>query len=696
VVSENFFDLLGVRPAAGRGFTAGDEDVVVLGHSLAERLFTGDVDAALGETIRLGDVRYSVIGVAPPSFKGIGAMGVVSELWLPMAVLQRVSAFGHLKETRSARIFAAVGRLEDGVARESAARDFDRLATRLRLEFPDDNPGLGLAVRPLDESIIDPNQRDRFLLGGKLVAGLAALLILMACFNASNLLLIDAIRRRGEIAIRLSLGAGTPHLVRQLVLEGAVLALAGGLLGFGVATAVQRFLWAQRPSYFAEDYLNVAASPRVLGFAIAAALVAGVLASAVPVLELRRPDLVSRLRLGGLSTTSRSHKLGLRNQLVALQVALAVVSLTAAALFVRNLDRALEIDLGMATDRLLLLQYDLPSGQYGEERGLELGRRAVERVTALPGIERAALAGYPPLTPFAARQTLVVEGEPAPEEGQPLVQVNPVGVGYFETVGLPIVRGRAFSEFDRSDGTAVAVVNRTMAERFWPGEDVLDRVFRLGSQGVETRVVGVAADSKYARLGEEPEPYVYVPVTQAYRSRMTLHARTRGDPELLIETFRREVQELDPDLPLTAVETLRTRIRESLWAARLAAAVATLVGIVCLLLASAGIYGVIDFSVRERKRELGIRMALGGRAERVVWRVVAENMVVVAAGMVLGTALAAYLLRLTGALLFGLGPADGPSWLGAIFLLGVVALGASYLPARRAARIDPVSALRER
>lgn len=697
IVSDDFFELLGVDLGAGRAFTTGDEDAVVLGHTLAKRLFGLDPRSAIGETVVLNDARYTVVGVAVPSFKGVGAMGMVAELWLPMGVFERVSRFGHLRDDRSARIFGAVGRLTDGADPRGAERELDQLATHLRSEFPNENPGLGLAVRPLDESVVDPNQRERFVFGGRLVAGLAALLVLLACFNASNLLLIQAIRARGEVAVRLALGAKPTDLLRQLLLQGAVLVLAGGALGFGVAVVAQKALWANRPANFAEDYLAVEPNPRILLFALLAALLAGMLASVAPTLELRRHDLVSRLKAGGVSTTGRSPRFGVRNLLVALQVGLAVIGLTAAVLFTRNLDQALDVDLGMNKERLLLLQYDLSGEQYSDERSSVFGREMVARTASLPGVERAALAAYPPLNPFSMLSSILIPGRESADESPPVVTVNPVSPGYFETTGLSIIRGRDFTPDDRFATVGVAVINQAMAERFWSGPDeAVGRTFFVGTEKLETRIVGVATDSKYQTLGEERAPYIYVPVSQHPRPRMTLHVRTRSDPEILLETVRRQAQSLDPTLTLSGVQTLTSRIRESLWAARLAALLAGLVAVVCSLLASAGIYGAIDFAVRERKRELAIRMALGGRLGKVVGIVVTESMTVVAVGTILGVTLAAYLLRLTRSFLFGLQPLDPATWITAVTVFGLVALVASYLPARKIARIDPAVILGER
>lgn len=704
IVSGSYFEVLGLRPAAGRFFlrdedaTPGTHPVAILSHNLWQNRFGSD-PKVVNRTVRLNGQDFTVVGIAPPQFKGLSILDMPPDLWIPVAMHRDLlkGPMADAIDKRSALVFSGVARLAPGANLDQARSLLSNLGLQLERDYPDIHQGLGLTVIPLARAMLPPSQRGRLVLSGGLLAAMVGLLLLIAGANVANLLLARALARSGEIAVRLSLGAGRGRLIRQLLTEGALLGLLGGVTGLLIALWGRKVLWALRPPFF-PDSLDLGIDVRVLGFTLVVSLATGILFSLAPVFQSLNLHLSSALtgeaRTGGVRGESSSAIL--RELLIAGQVALSVVMLAGAALFLRSLLAAERIDPGFETRKLFVIPMDLGSQGYQPPQAQEFYRRAVERVSALPGVRSAAVASRFLLLPGGLRQTVVAEGQASQRGALDLMAgVNTVGPGYFDTVGMTLRNGRGFTPADRREATPVVVINETLARRLWPGEPALGKRLRLGDDEDFREVVGIAADARYAGLREPPQPYAYRPVLQSFSPMMMLHVRTEGAPEPLLERVRREIQTLDPSLPLLEPRTIGQIRNLSLWAPRMGAGLLTVFGLLALALAALGIYGVVAYSIGQRQREIGIRMAIGAGRRDVLGLVLRQGMGPVAIGVVVGLVGALAGARAISSLLFGVGAADPLSLAGAVVLLALVALAAVYGPARRASGLDPVTALRE-
>jgi len=700
LVSGNYFDVLGVRPALGRTFrpeedlTPGSHPVVVLGYGLWQRRFGAD-PRLVGRTLLLNGRAFTVLGIAPPDFHGPEVLRA-PEVFVPMMMYDQV-LFGTVRSwflDRSALILKMVGRLAPGVSLAAADAEMNAIARHLESEYPVDNKGRSISLLPLAQSTISPWERKTYVLSGVVLSATVGLLLLIAAANVANLLLARALARRQEISIRLSLGAGQGRLARQLLTESLVLALLGGALGLLFAGWARSFLWSLRPPNLPAA-LDVSFDPRTLLFTLAVTLATGLGFGMAPLTQLLSPSLVGALKGEG-ANLPRGGGPRLRNALVVGQVALSVVALVIAGLFLRSLWNAQRIDPGFAADHLLAMSWNVGAQGYDEPRGQAFYQRVVERVEALPGVRAAAVAEAQVLKGSMHQRSITVAGqEAASRDGTIYIQSQSVSPGYFATVGIPIVRGRGFNGADREGSVKVAVVNETMAARFWAGQEPIGKRFTFGDDEQTVEVVGVARNSKYSSLGEDPTLFAYLPMRQRFAPGATLYARTAGSPSTLLETVRREVQSLDPGLPLADVTTLRDRIRDSLWSARMGAILLSLFGLLGLLLAAVGIYGVMSQHVEQRRREIGIRMALGAHTGKVIGLVLGQGMALVGIGVALGLAGAGATTRLLGSLLFGVSGTDAAIFVAAVGVLATVATVATFLPARRASNIAPQKALKE-
>jgi len=701
LVTASYFEMLGLRPAAGRFFMP-EEDVVpgrfpvvVLGNGLWHRRFDANPDM-IGKQIVLNGRQFTVIGVAPEGFRGARVLEP-AELWVPLMMYKEVlpGRMGQLFDLRRSIILFCLGRLKPGVGIGQAETAMKAVAHRLEEEYPEDNRGRSLALLPIQRFTISPNYRGSYELAGAVLMAIVGLVLLTACANVANLLLARWLGRRKEVAIRLALGASRPVLLRQLLTESLTLSLLGGAAGLLVAALVSRVLWLSRPANVPAS-LEVGLNPRVLVFTVILSIVTGLLFGVAPALQSSRPDLVSALRNQAALPVRQGGRLGMRDLLVIIQIAVSLLSLIGAGVFLESAQAAERIDVGFESKRMMLLSFDVGAQGYDEPRGEQLYRQAIERVEALPGVRSAAVAEYAVLLgDVGLRRTVIVEGrEPPPGETGFLVQINGVSERYFETVGVPIVRGRGFTAADRQGTKLVAVVNERMAAHLWPGQSPLGRQFRFLTAG-PFEVVGVAKNSKYGFLSEKTPLYLYLPIAQSYGSEATLHVRTAGDPRGVIGSVRQTVQEIDPRLPLVDVRTVTRVLDDALWAPRTAARLLTTFGILSLVLAGIGIYGVMSYLVRQGRREIAIRMAVGAQRGDVLWHVIGRGMGAVAAGVAAGLLIAFALVRTVAALLYGTAPVDPVVWGAAAVLLSAVALAATFLPARRAAAIDPILVLRE-
>jgi macrolide transport system ATP-binding/permease protein len=703
MVSGNYFKTLGIPAARGRVLEPSDdvvgagEPVAVLSDAFWRERFGGD-PAAVGKTLTLNGHVFTVVGVAPRDFKGTD-LGVQPELWVPMAVNRQLRPDPEINwyETRRGLFLFTLARLAPGVTARQAEADVGALFTRLAAEYPTDNKGRSFRLVPLTQAYVNPNARGGLTAVSALLATVVGLVLLIACANVANLLLTRASARRREIAVRLSIGAGRGRLVRQLLTESVLLALLGGCGGLLVAYWASQALNAVLPGLPLRITvaLDLGVNARVFAFTLVVAVLTGLLFGLVPALQATRPDLVTALKGAATAAAGRGRfgtSIG-RGALVTGQVALSLVALIAAGLFLRSLDAARQSDPGFETRRLLALSFDLDLQGYDRARGENFVREALARVGSVPGVATATVAQAGPLQGSMAR-SVFLEGKEASTDGV-LVQLNTVGPGYFAAVGVPIERGRALGEEDRAGTLPAVVVNQTMAARFWPGEDPVGKRFRFFGEEQPLTVVGVARDAKYNALGEDPQPYIYTALGQRWSGTLTLLARTAGDPEPVLATVQREVRALDKQMPLAQVATVDQLLAEGLWAPRMGASLLGIFGLLALVLASVGIYGVTSFAVAQRAREIGIRMALGARRNDVLAMVLGQGMTVVGLGLVVGLAVAFGVTRFAAGLLFGVSPTDPVAFGATSLLLAGVALAANFLPARRATAVDPVTVLKQ-
>jgi len=700
LVTGNYFDVLGVRAAVGQtfSFTAAEDlqlgahPVVVLSDGLWKRRF-GANPSIVGSAIELNRQRYTVLGVAAPGFRGVNALGGPA-LWLPVSARKQVVT-GFVAENfeeRRALLFNVVARLKPDVTARQADAALSTIAAGLEKSHPQDNDSRSATLTPLTG--LNPEFRHDVSLAGAVLMGVVALVLLIACANVANLLLARAASRRREIAIRISLGASRARLIRQLLTESALLGLLAGLAGLLIAHVSQNVLWSLRPPFLQADDLDLGLSRTVLAFTMLVSLLTGLLFGLVPALQLSRPQLVDHLKDRTNRPSGYGHLFALRNVLVMAQVALSLVTLVGAGLFLRSLQNAQGTDPGFDTTHLMLLSFDTGAEGYSGESSVAFERSVLDRVQALPMVKGAVLASTGLFNGGLSR-TVFPEGvDPNDRRNGRLTPLNQVGPGYFETVGIPIVRGRALTDADRAETPMAAVVNETMARRLWPDQEALGKRFRCFGQDWIIEVVGVARDAKYVTIGEDPQSFFYLPLSQHPAAAVTLHVRTAGDPAAAVGTVRAQVQSLDARMPITNVQTIRELFDQVLWAPRMSASLLGAFAALALLLAAIGVHGVVSYSVAERTQEFGIRMAMGARPVDMVKMVVRQTMLTAAIGAGIALFVAYAVTRGLGNLLIGVPAGDPVTFAGTLAVILGAALAASAWPAWRASRIDPLVALR--
>jgi predicted permease len=695
IVSGNFFDVLGAPVAAGRTFLPiedqqfGAHPVTVLSYGLWQRRFGGSRDL-VGQSIRLNGHDFTVIGITAEGFRGATPVGG-PDLWVPFAMHQEVlTGLGaDLYKSRRGLMYQAFARLKDGVTIEQARANADAIGKALAESFPTDNRGRSFNLRPMSEGVIPPAFQQQLVLSGTIGMVVVGLVLLIACANVANLLMARASARRQEIAVRLSIGANRARLIRQLLTESALLAIAGGAGGLIVAYWARALLWAFRPPFMQAGFIDLSFDTRVLAFATAISLATGILFGLAPAFQASRPDLVSELKERS-SQGSGTHWYNVRHLLVIGQVALV-----SAGLFVRSLANAQRINLGFDGDTLIVLGMNAGTQGFDETRGRDLYRRAQERLTSVPGVASATLANAVPMFAGGFSRTTFRDDQDIkdPRNGR-LTQVGEVGDRYFETMGIPIVRGRAFTPNDRQGAPPVIIINEAMAKQFFPNEEPLGRHLHMFNWGPAREIVGIAKTIKVNSVGETDTAYMYVPLEQNYSSQVTVVVRAAGEPDAVLGTVRKELQQLEPAMPLLNVNTYRSVLSLSLWAPRMGASLLAVFGFLALVLAAIGLYGVMAYSVSQRTREIGIRMALGAGHQNVRNMVVRQGLLLALGGVAIGLAISFGLARLVTNLLFGITGADPVTFVIVTLVLLLVAALATYLPAWKASRVDPVDALR--
>ena len=701
LVTANYFDVLGVPPFLGRTFLP-DEDkkpggntVAVLSYGLWSREFGADRNL-IGQNITLNGRSYTVIGVTPPGFKGTFLFSSADQIWIPVSMHGQVFA-GFVENNFENRRFLSTfsfGRLKPGVNLNQAQASVETVAARLEKEYPNDNAGRSAAITPLADAAVGVNQHGQVVMAGAVMMGVVGLVLLIACVNLANLLLAQASRREKEMTLRSALGASNSRLLRQALTESVFLALLGGAAGLLVAAWGRSVLWSLRPAFMAQTDLSLALDSRVLMFTLGLSVLTGILFGIFPALKVSRPNLNEALKSGGRSGSMAWGRSYFRQGLVILEVAVALVALTGAGLFLRSLDFARQIDPGFESQKLFSVSFDLGSQHYDQAHGEQFFRDAVERAKSVAGVRSAAAAANPPLGGGLLR-TVFLEGqdETSGQRGT-LTTVDPVTPGYFQTIGVPLLHGRAVTDLDRTDTTPVAVVSTAMAKHFWPGQEAIGKRFHFIGDATLREVVGVVGDTVQFQVGEEPQPVAYLPMTQSYSPVATLFVRTTGDPRTVIATVQSQVQSLDRNLALTNLATIEDVLHQGLWAPRMGAILLGVFAGLALILAAVGIYGVLSYSVSQRAQEVGIRMALGAKPGQVLWLVVTQGLRLALLGVVIGLPVAFLLGWVVSSMLFGVKPADPLTFASVSSLLLGVAFIACYIPARRATKVDPLVALR--
>ena len=701
LVSGNFFDVLGVKAYRGRMFIAdGDKKLggnpeAVLGYSMWARQF-GANEKFIGQTITLNGTAYTVVGVAPPSFKGIVSLGRPDVLWIPITMRDYVLT-GQLKDLENNRRFrwlSIVGRLKPQVGVSEAQAAMKTIAAGLEKEYPRDNKGRTVELFPLNQSALGINQRRQFSLAGGVLMSVVGLVLLIACVNLANLLLAQAAKREKELSIRAAMGAGRFRLVRQLLTESTVLSLLGGLAGLVVAYWGRNVLWSFRPPFLLEGSIDLSFDARVLGFTLLISLFTGLFFGIIPAIKASGTNINEILKTGGRGGALGWTHNRLRGLLVISEIALALVALVGSGLFLRSMQNAQQFNPGFESQNLFQLLFDLGALRYDANHGQQFFRDAIERAKSVPGVVSASVSSNG-VFGGGLLGTIFREGEQTdPNNRGTLVNFDDVTPGHFETMRIPLLSGRDFTDFDRENTTRVAVINEAMAKMVWPGQEPLGKRFAIVQEPNLLQVVGVVGTAVIGQIGEDPQPIAYLPMRQQYSPGAALVVRTTSNPEPLLGAVRKQVEQIDRNLAFTNGQTVQQILGQGLWAARMGAALLGLFGALALILASIGIYGVLAYSVAQRTSEIGLRMALGAQPRQVLGLVLRQGMLLALIGAAVGILVALPVARMAANLLYGVSATDPLTYAGITLLLMGVALLACYLPARRATRIDPLIALR--
>ena len=696
LVSANYFDALGVRPILGRGFEPEEEvgrnahPVVVISYQFWKRRFNGD-PGIVGKIQLFNGVPHTIVGVTPERFYGT-FVGYAFQFWVP-ASMQETFSDSYTLEDRGGRWIEGFARLKSGVSREQAQAEISAVARRMEADFPATNRGRGFELVPLWKAPF--NNAGALMPTLRIAMGIVTFVLLIACANVGNLLLVRSFARRREMTVRLAIGAGRGRLVTQLLTEGLILsafAAAGGLV---LAHWLRNTIVLLIPPRGVPMNLAGKIDWRVLAMSIGVCLISTLLVGLAPAIQAGKIDLVGALKSeSGSVVGGGGGRLRLRSGLVLLQVSLSFLLLVGAGLLIQSMRQVRTSSPGFSTDNVLTTAIDLLSAGYDAPRAKNFQDAMIDRVRALPGVESAAFSR---IRPFSFRTYssafLAVDGyQPGPDE-QPAAEYNEVSAAYFATTGIPLLAGREFTRDDNETSLPVAVVNEAMARQYWRGKDPIGRRFRVKDRSLQ--VVGVARGSKYSTLLEAPKPFFYVPLRQNFSISVGLYVRTSLRHESLAPVLAREIRALDRNVAPYELITMREQVLNSTASQRIAVTLLTVFGGLAVLLAAVGLYGVMSHAVSQSTRDLGLRMALGARASDLLKMVISNGLALTTGGVLLGALAALGLTRLLGYLLYKVSPRDPLSFAAASIVMMLSALAACLLPAWRATRIDPVRALRD-
>jgi len=701
LVTGNYFSTLDLNAAKGRFFlpeedsAPGTHAVAVLNYGTWERYF-GSAPDVIGRTLRINRVAFNVIGVAPPKFIGVNAI-FGPDLWIPASMAEQLmpnEMRGALTE-RSKAMFLGAGRLKPGVSREQAQANLETVAAALARQYPEADEGRSATVGPIRDAIFNSasSGTSNIMFGGMILLAVVGIVLLIACSNVANLLLARAASRHHEIAVRLAIGASRGRLIRQLLTESASLGLLSGMAGLVVGVAGVRALWSALPP--GANFIAPKLDPIVFVLTLIVSLATGFAFGTAPALRASRVGVADALKEEGRTVGRSREHLSMANALLAVQVAFSFLLLMTAALFLRSVGRAYQMDPGFQTAHLAIFMTNPGQAGYGKVQTKTFYKEARARVTRMAGVASASWASNMPLWGRLIHGVEVEGREPHSKADVISSILNTVDTGYFETAGIRIENGRDFTEMDREGSAPVAIINEKMAHDYWPGQSALGRRIKLPGETAMRQIVGIARTANYSTLAEPPQACIYTPLEQNYSDAMTLYVRSKSDPQQIMVPLQREVRAAGRGIMVNDIRTGRAIMDNGLFQAKIAVMLLSVFGMLALGLASVGLYGIMAYSVRQRTREIGVRMALGASRGTVLRLMLKRGLTVVGIGMAVGLVVALVAGRILSRALYGISATDPFSVGGAALLLLAVAFIACYVPALAASRLDPLKALRQ-
>jgi len=702
LVSTNYFDVLGIQPVMGRRFLEEDDTrpVIVVSHRFW-RAHLGSNSHLMGTPLLLNGRSFTIVGIAPNNFEGVVLdWGSPPDFWIPIGMhreILRAGGRGDFLRDRHARWLLLTGRLRDRATLAECRAEENVLARQLGNSFPEPESEAGRTViaLPLKEARFWPTWRSSIIRVLSLLAAAAVLVLFIACFNIAILLLVGASARRKEFATRLALGASRARLIRQLLTENLVFSGLGTVLGLLVAYWMMDILPRFKLPFAIPLTFDLRIDTDVLLFAAVVAFVSVLLSGLLSALHATKSDLSSSLKEGAIERIAGSRRMDIRKIVIVCEIAVTTVSLVSAGLLFRSLRRIESASLGFNPQNTLVLGIDVSSVGYSEKDGLLFYKKVLDRVSVLPGVQAASLSQHRPLGLSRSNAGLLREGQDdaSPDTGVD-VETNVVSPGYFGTLGIPILQGRDFNTDDDLAKPKVVIINKTMATALWPQHDAVGKRVRLSGEQSYREIVGVVEDVKYHAIWDEPEPYLYTPLSQDYTAMLSLYVHLPIDQNVGMAGVRNEIRSLDKRVPLFDAQTLQDQVVTSVSQPSTIVVLTSFFGFLALMLASVGLYGVVAYSVNQRKHEIAIRLAVGADRAHILWLTISDGLSLTVMGLVIGLVAALGITRLLGALLYGMRPTDASTYIGVSLLLGCLTFIATYIPARRATRVDPVSALK--